>query len=223
MHGAIVEVMSTKFPAKVKPNGAIAFLDRDGVINIGSPNYINNPDEVKLLDGAAEAIGDLKRQGFLICIVTNQSAIARQLWGPNRLSQIHERLQSMIIEIDNDATIDLIVTCPHRQIDRCKCRKPMPGMLYLGESCLRDGLKLNKGLNTNIEIPDQVVNVNWWREKPPATNPLDLIIGDRKSDLGAGWARGVRLFKVNQHIGINQVIHRVINTNDEGDDFQPVR
>ena len=121
MHGAIVEVMSTKFPANVKPNGAIAFLDRDGVINIGSPNYINNPDEVKLLDGAAEAIGDLKRQGFLICIVTNQSAIARQLWGPNRLSQIHERLQSMIIEIDNDATIDLIVTCPHRQIDRCKC------------------------------------------------------------------------------------------------------
>ena len=223
MHGAIVEVMSTKFPANVKPNGAIAFLDRDGVINIGSPNYINNPDEVKLLDGAAEAIGDLKRQGFLICIVTNQSAIARQLWGPNRLSQIHERLQSMIIERDNDATIDLIVTCPHRQIDRCKCRKPMPGMLYLGESCLRDGLKLDKGLNTNIEIPDQVVNVNWWREKPPATNPLDLIIGDRKSDLGAGWARGVRLFKVNQHIGINQVIHRVINTNDEGDDFQPVR
>ena len=99
----------------------------------------------------------------------------------------------------------------------------MPGMLYLGESCLRDGLKLDKGLNTNIEIPDQVVKVNWWREKPPATNPLDLIIGDRKSDLGAGWARGVRLFKVNQHIGINQVIHRVINTNDEGDDFQPVR
>ena len=66
MEGAIVEVVSSKFPANIEPNGAIAYLDRDGVINIGSPNYINSPDELRLLDGAAFSIGELKRHGYFV-------------------------------------------------------------------------------------------------------------------------------------------------------------
>ncbi|MGB0463670.1 MAG: HAD-IIIA family hydrolase [Candidatus Poseidoniaceae archaeon] len=223
MEGAIVEVSQTKFPSNTIPNGSIAYLDRDGVINIGSPNYINNPDELILLEGAAHSIGELKRSGFFTCIVTNQSAISRGLWNELRLTEIHSKMQELLLIEDKDAHIDLVITCPHRQIDRCNCRKPMPGMLHLGHAQLRGNLSLQDGLNVNVTIPKQVTRVNWWKDKPLPLNQLDFIVGDRKSDLGAGWARGIRLFKVNPNIGLAQVINRVVDFTDDGDIFQPVR
>ena len=223
MEGAIVEVSQTKFPSNTIPNGSIAYLDRDGVINIGSPNYINNPDELILLEGAAHSIGELKRSGFFTCIVTNQSAISRGLWNELRLSEIHSKMQELLLIEDKDAHIDLVITCPHRQIDRCNCRKPMPGMLHLGHAQLRGNLSLQDGLNVYVKIPKQVTRVNWWKDKPLPLNQLDFIVGDRKSDLGAGWARGIRLFKVNPNIGLAQVINRVVDFTDDGDIFQPVR
>ena len=223
MEGAIVEVSQTKFPSNIIPNGSIAYLDRDGVINIGSPNYINYPDELILLEGAAHSIGELKRSGFFTCIVTNQSAISRGLWNELRLSEIHSKMQELLLIEDKDAHIDLVITCPHRQIDRCNCRKPMPGMLHLGHAQLRGNLSLQDGLNVNVTIPKQVTRVNWWKDKPLPLNQLDFIVGDRKSDLGAGWARGIRLFKVNPNIGLAQVINRVVDFTDDGDIFQPVR
>lgn len=223
MEGAIVEVSQTKFPSNTIPNGSIAYLDRDGVINIGSPNYINNPDELIILEGAAHSIGELKRSGFFTCIVTNQSAISRGLWNELRLSEIHSKMQELLLIEDKDAHIDLVITCPHRQIDRCNCRKPMPGMLHLGHAQLRGDLLLQDGLNVNVTIPKQVTRVNWWKDKPQPLNQLDFIVGDRKSDLGAGWARGIRLFKVNPNIGLAQVINRVVDFTDDGDIFQPVR
>ena len=223
MEGAIVEVYQTKFPLGLTANGSIAYLDRDGVINIGSPNYINHPSEIILLDGAAKSIGDLKRRGFMVCIVTNQSAISRGLWDEVQLSNIHSKMQKLLLDLDDDANIDLIITCPHRQIDRCNCRKPMPGMLYLGHSQLRENLSLQNGLNTDIKIPNDAVRINWWKNKPTPINDIDFIVGDRKSDLGAGWARGIRLFKVNPNIGLVQVIDRILDDTDAGDFFQPVR
>jgi len=223
MEGAIVEVSQTKFPSNTIPNGSIAYLDRDGVINIGSPNYINNPDELNLLEGAAHSIGELKRSGFFTCIVTNQSAISRGLWNELRLTEIHSKMQELLLIEDKDAHIDLVITCPHRQIDRCNCRKPMPGMLHLGHAQLRGNLSLQNGLNVNVTIPKQVTRVNWWKDKPLPLNQLDFIVGDRKSDLGAGWAKGIRLFKVNPNIGLAQVINRVVDFTDDGDIFQPVR
>ena len=223
MKGAVVERLLGKFPKGTSPNGGIAYLDRDGVINIGSPNYINTPEELVLLDGAAHSIARLKRAGFLVCIVTNQSAITRGLWDAKQLNEIHNRLQTMLLDVDEDATIDLIVTCPHRQIDRCNCRKPMPGMLFLGHEVLRNNLAIDDGLNSDVQIADDVCRINWWKSKPEPINELDFIVGDRKSDLGAGWARGIRLFKVKANIGLIQVIERVLNPYDQGDDFQPVR
>ena len=223
MEGAIVEVSQTKFPSNTIPNGSIAYLDRDGVINIGSPNYINNPDELILLEGAAHSIGELKRSGFFTCIVTNQSAISRGLWNELRLTEIHSKMQELLLIEDKDAHIDLVITCPHRQIDRCNCRKPMPGMLHLGHAQLRGNLSLQNGLNVNVRIPKEVTRVNWWKDKPLPLNQLDFIVGDRKSDLGAGWAKGIRLFKVNPNIGLAQVINRVVDFTDDGDIFQPVR
>ena len=99
----------------------------------------------------------------------------------------------------------------------------MPGMLYLGESYFRQKLVLNQGLNIDVKIPNEAVKVNWWKDKPQASHEHDLIVGDRKSDLGAGWARGIRLFKVNPNLGLAQVVGRAINQEDKGDNFQPVR
>ena len=70
-----------------------AFLDRDGVINLGKSGYVNSPAEVILLEGAANVIADLRRRGYLICVVTNQSPIAQ--WGPE-VSKPSEEVQSQL-------------------------------------------------------------------------------------------------------------------------------
>ena len=197
MEGPITEVNLDK--VDLDWNGAIAFLDRDGVLNYGSPNYINSPDELEIIAGAKEAIADLRMLGYRIAITTNQSAIMRGLWGENTIHAIHKKLQ------DEIGTIDVIMTCPHRNRDRCQCRKPMPGMLNEASQIIRGKKHI---------LPD------WWGDKPKPHNELDLMVGDRDSDMGAGWAVGARLFQVDEDIGIRQVIDR-IKKNDEGDQFRP--
>jgi hypothetical protein len=62
---------------------------------------------------------------------------------------------------------------------------------------------------------------DWWGTKPQPIHPLDLMVGDRNTDMGAGWAVGARLFKVEEDVGIASVIERIIQE-DAGDDFNPV-
>ena len=181
-------------------NGAIAFVDRDGVLNYGSPNYINNPEELKIIPGAREAIMSLRNMGYRIAIVTNQSAIMRGLWDEKRIHSIHSKLQ------DEVGILDVLMTCPHRTRDKCQCRKPRPGMLNRASEIIR-------GKSHD--------NVDWWGAKPQPIHPLDLMIGDRDSDMGAGWAVGARLFQVDEMVGIAGVIDRII-ANDDGDEFKPV-
>ncbi len=181
-------------------DGPIAYLDRDGVLNIGSPNYINSPDELVIIVGVKDAIDRLRKYGYKIVIVTNQSAISRGLWGVSTLSKIHEKMQNEI------GKIDLIITCPHLPFEKCNCRKPMPGMLFRGSEILRD--KCHDG-------------VDWWGSKPKPIHRLDCMVGDRDSDMGAGWAVGARLFKVNCSLGLPSVIDRILSE-DNGDEFSPV-
>ena len=198
MQGPIAEVNISKID--LEWNGAIAFLDRDGVLNFGSPNYINSPEELEIIPGAKQAIKELRKLGFRIAITTNQSAIMRGLWGEETIHAIHKKLQ------DELGALDVLMTCPHRNRDMCNCRKPRPGMLNQASQIIR-GKSHDK--------------VDWWGEKPQPIHPLDLMVGDRNSDMGAGWAVGARLFKVDENLGINQVIERIIN-DDPGDDFRPV-
>ena len=79
MQGPIAEVNMSEMDSEW--NGAIAFLDRDGVLNYGSPNYINAPDELTIIPGAKQSIKELRNLGYRIAITTNQSAIMRGLWG----------------------------------------------------------------------------------------------------------------------------------------------
>ena len=104
----------------------------------------------------------------------------------------------------------MILTCPHRNRDRCNCRKPCPGMLRTGHNLLRK----QRVLHTNID---------WAGSKPESWNPLDAMVGDRKSDMGAGWAVGARTFEVSSQQGLPQVIERVLDTFDSGDEYDPMR
>lgn len=198
MKGPITEVNLADI--ELQWNGAIAFLDRDGVLNYGSPNYINSPEELEIIPGAKEAIIALRDMGYRIAITTNQSAIMRGLWGEETIHSIHAKLQNEI------GQLDVLVTCPHRNRDRCRCRKPHPGMLNKASEIIRG---------------EYHQTLDWWGEKPEPIHPFDLMVGDRNSDMGAGWAVGARLFKVDENTGITEVIDRIIR-DDVGDDFNPV-
>ena len=219
MEGPYVQLAIPPQPGKGS-HSPIAFLDRDGVINKGKPGYVNGPDEVVLLEGAATVIGDLNRAGYLVCVVTNQSPIARGLWGPDSLQAIHGELQQQLHLLDPKADINVFLTCPHRFEDRCSCRKPSPGMLFLGHRLLResDGFEVNLQPMTHaIPTPD----VDWWGERPIGPHTLDIMVGDRRSDMGAGWAFGARLYRVHASVGLQAIGTQWMDQADRGEPFQP--
>ena len=86
------------------------FLDRDGTLN-EDPGYLNDPDLVKLLPGVPEALVDLKKMGYKLVVVTNQSGIARGIVSENTLAKIHDRLQQLLSE--KGAALDKIYYCPY--------------------------------------------------------------------------------------------------------------
>lgn len=106
----------------------IIVLDRDGVINEDSPNYIKSKDEFIFLPNSASAIGRLSQAGFRIGIATNQSGIARGLYDEATLAAIHEKMRAQITA--EGGNIDEIVYCPHHPAEQCDCRKPKPGLLF---------------------------------------------------------------------------------------------
>ena len=89
MEGPIAEVNLQQM--ETKWNGAIAFVDRDGVLNYGSPNYINSADELQIIPGSKEAVSALRSSGYRIVITTNQSAIMRGMWGEETINSIHKK------------------------------------------------------------------------------------------------------------------------------------
>ncbi|MBN1489941.1 MAG: HAD family hydrolase [Phycisphaerae bacterium] len=110
------------------------FFDRDGTL-IADPGYLSDPDDVRLMPGAAESVRRLREAGFRIVIVTNQSGIARGLFDEPTLERIHQRVRGLFAA--EAATIDAIYYCPYLDgpaatIERYRrdseLRKPRPGM-----------------------------------------------------------------------------------------------
>ncbi len=104
----------------------IIILDRDGVINQDSDNFIKTVDEFIPLPGSIEAIAKLKRAGYKVYIATNQSGIQRGFYTIETLHAMHEKLTRLLKEYDVE--IDGIEFCPHNADDHCDCRKPKAGM-----------------------------------------------------------------------------------------------
>ncbi len=102
-------------------------LDRDGVINEDSDDFIKSPDEWQPVPGSLEAISRLNHSGYRIAIATNQSGLARKLFTISDLNQIHQKMHNALNRVGGH--VDAIFFCPHGPDDHCTCRKPKPGML----------------------------------------------------------------------------------------------
>lgn len=108
------------------------FLDRDGTL-IHDPGYLGDPEGVRVLDGVADALARLRREGFRLVVVTNQSGIARGRYTVERYQEVATRLEARLAE--QGVTLDATYFCPYHPegtvapYDRDhEDRKPSPGM-----------------------------------------------------------------------------------------------
>jgi len=126
------------------------FLDRDGVINRsmvreGKPYPPSSPEEVEILPGVGEALKNLKGAGFLLICVTNQPDVARGKQRQEAVEAIHETLLGSL-------PLDKIMVCYHDDGDKCRCRKPLPGML------------LDAAQEFSIKLQDSFMVGDRWRD-----------------------------------------------------------
>lgn len=143
------------------------FLDRDGVITEDPPHYAHRIDQLKIIPRSGAAIRLLKKMGYLVIVVSNQSGVARGYYQEADIQCFHdEMVRQLSIE---GAHIDAIYYCPHHPEAKvaeyrvaCRCRKPEPGMLERAAE------------EHHIELDES------------------YIIGDKVSDIEAGKRAGCR-------------------------------
>jgi D-glycero-D-manno-heptose 1,7-bisphosphate phosphatase len=129
----------------------VVFIDRDGVINQDSPDYIKGWSEFDFISRSVEAARDLTRSGFTTIVITNQSAIARKLISPQELEYIHSKMKEAIES--KGGKINGIFVCPHLPSDGCDCRKPSPGLIYQAQG------KYDIDLAASVMIGDSVRDI----------------------------------------------------------------
>ena len=105
----------------------LAILDRDGVINHDSDQYIKSPAEWRPIAGSIEAIARLNQHGYRIAVATNQSGIGRGLFDMATLNAINDKMMELVFR--QGGRIDALFFCPHTAVEECNCRKPRTGML----------------------------------------------------------------------------------------------
>lgn len=173
------------------PRPAI-FLDRDGIIN-EEVHLLNNPAQLKLIEGASEAIRLINQSGLLAVVVTNQPVIARNLCSVEELENIHATLETLLGK--EHAYLNAIYYCPHHPDSgypeerkeykiRCSCRKPAPGML------------LQAAKDWNIDLANS------------------YMIGDSDRDVQAGVNAGCKqsiLVKTNEPNGLLKAVRACLS------------
>jgi len=105
----------------------LIILDRDGVINFDSDQFIKNPAEWLPIPGSLEAIARLNQADYRVVVATNQSGIGRGLFDMPTLNAIHNKMHKACALVG--ARIDAVFFCPHTADSHCHCRKPEVGML----------------------------------------------------------------------------------------------
>ena len=206
-HGSPLEapLRLIDLPENADWGGRIAYLDRDGVLNKWKDDYVSSPDELEILVGSGKAISSLRRMGFRICIVTNQSPIGRGLWGHDVLAEINDRLQALLLEEDQGAEIDLILYSPYSPLEDSWSRKPNPGMLEAGRQII-DNAHRFPGENNILSFGDD------WIDRPSESD--SILIGDRESDIIAAERFGVKGILCDSESGISGVFEQIMNSQE---------
>jgi len=117
----------------------VVVLDRDGVINRDSPDFIRSPEAWEPLPGSLEAIARLCRGGFTVAVATNQSGVGRGLLSAATLDAIHDRMRGAVAAAGGE--LAGVFACPHAPDAGCDCRKPAPGLLRQVEHALGVSLR----------------------------------------------------------------------------------
>ncbi|GKX56822.1 D,D-heptose 1,7-bisphosphate phosphatase [Leminorella grimontii] len=130
------------------------FLDRDGTINVDH-GYVYEIDRFQFIDGVIEACQELKKMGFALVVVTNQSGIARGMFTEDQFISLTEWMDWSLA--DRDVDLDGIYYCPHHpegSVDeyrqQCDCRKPEPGMFLSAKD------ELNIDMAASYMVGDKV-------------------------------------------------------------------
>jgi D-glycero-D-manno-heptose 1,7-bisphosphate phosphatase len=105
----------------------LIILDRDGVINHDSDQFIKSPDEWRPIPGSLEAIARLSHAGYRVAVCTNQSGIGRGLFDMATLNAIHNKMHRALSLVGG--RVDAVFFCPHTGDAKCECRKPQPAMM----------------------------------------------------------------------------------------------
>jgi D-glycero-D-manno-heptose 1,7-bisphosphate phosphatase len=176
----------------------IIVLDRDGVLNVDSVDYIKSADEWSPIEGSIETLAQLSSAGFKIVVASNQSGLGRGLFDEYDLAKIHHKLRYMVEDLGGK--VDGIFYCPHLPEDDCSCRKPKTGLLdqierefncslkgsyFVGDSlkdiqaaetfgCTPILVKTGKGLETLQQIDPEKLPALLVFENLAAAKPLLL-------------------------------------------------
>jgi len=127
-------VIAASASASASPHERLVLLDRDGTLNVdvGAPG-VTDLAQLELIPGAAVAVGELKRAGCAVALVTNQSCVGKGLLSEEGLAAVHEKLINLMRDGDADAELDAVYVCLDAGPSARK--KPAPGMLL---EALRD-------------------------------------------------------------------------------------
>jgi len=156
----------------------LVILDRDGVINYDSDDFIKSVDEFVPLPGSLEAIARLNQAGCRVAVATNQSGIGRGYFDLDTLHQMHNKLTRALAAIGGQ--IELIAYCPHLPTDECDCRKPKPGML------LDISTRMNISLDEVPVIGDSLRDLESARAAGASPILVKTGKGERTLEKGAG-------------------------------------
>ena len=184
-------------------DGSIAYLDRDGVLNVGREDYVKSVDEVVMLPGAGNAVAALREAGYRIVIVTNQSPVNREVFSHQDLELMNQVVLDGLLAENPGAHIDLVLYSPYAPWEQCPVRKPGAGMLQVGRQLLS---------NLELEVKHNSGQLSFRHDEGRS-----FMAGDRDADMGAAYQHGVRGFRVNPEVGLVGIIDRLLNDDDEGD------
>ncbi len=154
----------------------LIILDRDGVINVFSDQFVKSPDEWKPIPGSLEAIARLTREGWRVVVATNQSGLARGIFEMATLNAIHAKMHKAVMQAGG--RIEAVFFCPHSADMECDCRKPKAGLF--NEIAARYGKDLRGVPIVGDSLRDLQVadSVDAW--------PLLVKTGKGKKTLAAG-------------------------------------